>query len=166
MFDILPFPNITAKETDERVAQVIDYLLQFKEDLEFILTNLTSENLSPELQSKIASLKTSSELFTDEQSEQISQTAKKGGVTAVDILSSTEFIKYAEDATAYVNRKVDDLDYIVSGEQTKTSVENGGENIFTFRNNDGGTSTFIVRNGHVGSFSIDFTTGNLLYKEE
>ena len=36
-FDTLPFPNITAKDAEERSKQTVDYLIQFKEELEFIL---------------------------------------------------------------------------------------------------------------------------------
>lgn len=38
--DILPFPNITAQDAETQIKQLIDYLAQFKEDLEFILSAL------------------------------------------------------------------------------------------------------------------------------
>lgn len=183
MFDILPFPNITAKEPDERISQVVDYLLQFKEDLEFILTNLTTENLSPELQARIASVKTSTDVFTEEQTEQIGQ--MKGGISVFDVLNSSAFLAYAGNVTKYVDQsesdankytddKLKEMDYIVSGEQTQTSQEDGGINIYTFSKNDGSKSTFEVRNGKKGdkgnkgdsvnvAFSLDYTTGNLEY---
>lgn len=100
MFDILPFPNITAKEPEERIGQVVDYLLQFKEDLEFILTNLTTDNLSPELQAKINS-KTTKDVFSDDQMEQLSQ--MRGGISVSDVLNSAAFKAYSDS----VDKKID-----------------------------------------------------------
>lgn len=45
MFDRLPFPHITATKPEEQIAQLKDYLIQFKEELEFILVEM-SENIS------------------------------------------------------------------------------------------------------------------------
>lgn len=42
-------------------------------------------------------------------------------------------------------------DYIVSGEQTTTSNEDGGTNVYTFKKKGGGTSTFTSINGSKGS---------------
>lgn len=189
MFDILPFPNITAKDPEERIGQVVDYLLQFKEDLEFILTNLTTENLSPELQAKIASVKSSTDVFTAEQTEQLSQMKGSsggggGGISVSDVLNSAAFKAYAagvteyadkskEDANKYTDKMLEEFDCIVSGEQTATSEESGGLNVFTFTDNEGNTSAFEVRNGAKGEpgdpyggnlkFSVDYDTGELIY---
>ena len=139
MFDILPFPNITAKEPEERISQVIDYLLQFKEDLEFILTNLSTENLSPELQAKIASVRSSTEVFTEEQSEQLGQMkGSGGGISVSDVLTSPAFIAYAESVTKYVDQSEKDA------------------NKYT----DDKFATF----GLDVEFNVDFTTGELIYE--
>ena len=45
MYDRLPFPHITATKPEEQITQMKDYLIQFKEDLEFILAEM-SENIS------------------------------------------------------------------------------------------------------------------------
>ena len=42
MFDTLPFPNTTAKDADERSRQTIDYLLQLREELVFILESIVA----------------------------------------------------------------------------------------------------------------------------
>lgn len=42
-------------------------------------------------------------------------------------------------------------DYLVGGEQTTTSTEDGGNNVFTFTKADGQTATFTVKNGSKGS---------------
>ena len=112
MFDFLPFPNITAKEPDEKISQIVDYLLQFKEDLEFILTNLSTENLSPELQSRIASLKASTDVFTNEQTEQI----KQMNISVSDVMNSPAFIAYAEGAQEYTDQKMESLTFSVDYE--------------------------------------------------
>ena len=56
MMDLLPFPHITATEPKEQLSQVKDYLFQFKEDLEFILSNIGVDNLSQELIDRLNSL--------------------------------------------------------------------------------------------------------------
>ena len=42
MFDVLPVPNITAKDNGEKITQVVDFLFQFREELEFLLTGIAS----------------------------------------------------------------------------------------------------------------------------
>lgn len=42
-------------------------------------------------------------------------------------------------------------DYLVGGEQTATSEDDGGVNVFTFTKADGKTATFTVKNGSKGS---------------
>ncbi len=50
-------------------------------------------------------------------------------------------------------------DYIVSGSQTTTSTEDGGENTYTFTKSNGETSTFTVRNGLRGAKGEKGDTG-------
>lgn len=42
-------------------------------------------------------------------------------------------------------------DYLVGGEQTTTSAEDGGANVFTFTKADGKEAAFTVKNGSKGS---------------
>ena len=42
-------------------------------------------------------------------------------------------------------------DYILAGEQTTTSTEDGGSNVFSFTKADGTSAEFIVKNGSKGS---------------
>ena len=137
MYDILPFPNITATDTEEQVKQINNYLIQFKEELEFILTNIGEENLSDNLVKLLHSLRDNTQVSAeDEALQQVAQNIP--------------------------------TEYIVRGEQTSTSEESGGMNVFTFTNANGTTNTFEVRNGEKGDkptikLLIDFTTGNLKY---
>ena len=49
MQTILPFPNITAETPKEQIEQLKSYLLCFREDLEFVLSNIDQDNLSESL---------------------------------------------------------------------------------------------------------------------
>lgn len=56
MFDILPYPNITATEPVEQIGQINNYLIQLKEELEFALANIGTDNLSADLMTKLDSI--------------------------------------------------------------------------------------------------------------
>ena len=43
------------------------------------------------------------------------------------------------------------VNYLVGGEQTTTSAEDGGSNVFTFTKADGKTAEFVVKNGSKGA---------------
>ena len=49
MIDLLPFPRISSSSTEKQIEDIYEYLIQLKEELEFILGNISSENLSSEL---------------------------------------------------------------------------------------------------------------------
>ncbi len=55
MFE-LPYPNLLTKTNEERIDELVRYLIQFREDLEFILANIGVDNLSDDLQKKLTSL--------------------------------------------------------------------------------------------------------------
>lgn len=155
MYDILPFPNITATDTEEQVAQINNYLIQFKETLEFILTNISADNLSPELRQQLNSLGTEIKTSKETQEDVTQQLAHKT-LTVSDVVNSQLF------------QNAIPSDYIMSGEQTTTSTEDNGENVFTFTNSDGTKDTFKCRNGSKGNppkvtLSVDYNTGELLY---
>lgn len=44
MYDKLPFPRITSTNAEEQVKELVDYMIQFKEALEFELTSIVEEN--------------------------------------------------------------------------------------------------------------------------
>lgn len=180
MYDILPFPNITATNAEEQVAQINNYLIQFKETLEFVLMNISVENLSPELKKELIALGANIEINNAEHNEQMQQIASKT-LTVSDVINSAEFSAFEEsmkeyvdegdkatkkysdqneqDAKDYADGLVEDLDYIVAGEQTETSSEDGGLNVYTFTTAKGETSVFKVRNGLQGSKGDKGDTG-------
>lgn len=55
------------------------------------------------------------------------------------------------DLAALAVKKDIPTDYLVGGEQTATSEDDGGVNVFTFTKADGKTATFTVKNGSKGS---------------
>lgn len=55
------------------------------------------------------------------------------------------------DLAALAVKKDIPADYLVGGEQTATSEDDGGANVFTFTKADGKTATFTVKNGSKGS---------------
>lgn len=89
-FDMLPFPHITATKPEEQVSQINNYLIQFKETLEFILTNISYENLSPEFNAMLTELGADIKAKTEEQSDQIQQVASKS-LTISDVINSAPF---------------------------------------------------------------------------
>lgn len=90
MYDMLPFPNITATNTEEQVMQINNYLIQFKETLEFILSNISADNLSPYLINKLNSLGAEIERTQADREEEIQQVTNKM-ITVSDVLNSPAF---------------------------------------------------------------------------
>lgn len=90
MYDMLPFPTITTKTPEEQVAELTSYLIQFKEDLEFILANISVENLSQDLVNRLNDLGADIVKDTAEREEQINQLANKA-LTVSDVLNSSSF---------------------------------------------------------------------------
>lgn len=160
MYDMLPFPNITATDPREQASQINNYLIQFKETLEFILTNISVDNLSAELIDKLNSLGAEVEKTQVDREEELQQVSNRM-ITVSDVVNSEAFkastvggVKVngevlAKDSGGMVDVPVPD-DYIVSGSQTTTSTEDGGENVYTFTKADGAKDTFRCRNGSKG----------------
>lgn len=90
MYDILPFPNITATDTKEQVAQINNYLIQFKETLEFILTNISADNLSPELRASLNALGAEIQTTKEEQKDATQQIVHNA-LTVSDVVNSQLF---------------------------------------------------------------------------
>ena len=87
MYDMLPFPQITATNAEEQVAQINNYLIQFKETLEFILMNISVDNLSQDLVDKINSLGADIEKNNTNREEELQQVSGKL-ITVSDVLNS------------------------------------------------------------------------------
>lgn len=162
MYDMLPFPNITAKTVEEQAAQINNYLIQFKETLEFILTNISADNLSPDLVEKLNNLGVEIEKSSEETTDQIQQVSSKA-ITVSDVINSGAFGAAIDNAIP--------KQYLVSAEQIQTSQESGGLNIYAIEDASGDLKQFTVMNGKKGEdgktpnvvFTVNFETGNLDY---
>ena len=141
MLDVLPFPNITAKDTEERISQLIDYLYQFREELEFLLMNISVDNLSQELQAKIGAIKQNTEVFTEEQTEQLGQMSTGGGASVTDVLNSAAFKSHVQSERNYADTK-----FAEAVEEAKSYTDERCGGWLTMR--------------------IDYETGELIYENK
>jgi len=127
MYDILPFPNITATDAKEQVAQINNYLIQFKETLEFILTNISVDNLSQDLIDKLNSLGAEVEKTQVVREEELQQVSNRM-ISVSDVLNSPAYQKDREELEANlpsatitamnlrVNYETGELEYDEEGE--------------------------------------------------
>ena len=152
MYDMLPFPNFIGKTTEEQVAQITNYLIQFKETLEFILTNISTDNLSQDLVNQLNTLGADIQKSVNDREEEIQQMSNKT-LSVADVLNSSAF-------KAAVPQQ-----YLVSATQIQTSEEDGGINLYAIKDKNGKVETFTVKNGTTPNveFSVNFDTGHLEY---
>jgi hypothetical protein len=111
MYDMLPFPNITSKTAEEQVAEINNYLIQFKESLEFILSSIGIENLSAELVALLKSLGAEIEKTNKNKDEELNQVSNKM-LTVSDVINSDAFKKALETSYTFtVNFETGNLEY-------------------------------------------------------
>ena len=77
MYDMLPFLRITGNTPEKQIAEITEYLTQFKETLEFILSNISLENLSPELVRRLEGLDNTIAQINSNREEEIAQISRK-----------------------------------------------------------------------------------------
>lgn len=106
MYDMLPFPNITATNTEEQVSQINNYLIQFKETLEFILTNISVDNLSQELIDKLNSLGSDIQKSAVQREEEIQQVSGKM-LSVSDVINSSMFQSSIDSLETEVQKNVE-----------------------------------------------------------
>ena len=99
MYDMLPFPNINANDTGEQIIQINNYLIQFKETLEFILTNISTDNLSQDLIVKLNTLGADIEKSIEDRDDQIQQMSSKT-LTVSDVINSSAFSSAVDGVVA------------------------------------------------------------------
>lgn len=103
MVDIFPFPGITEKTPEKQIGEIVNYLIQFKETLEFAITNISTENLSEELVRKLNELGADIEKNKDDRKEEIAQISNKS-LTVSDVCNS-EIFKAAVKSESIKNVK-------------------------------------------------------------
>ena len=82
MFDTLPFPNTTAKDAEERSKQTIDYLLQLREELVFILDSIATGEYG-----KLTTQVTQ----TTEVIERVPSSSSENSLTVAEVINSAAF---------------------------------------------------------------------------
>ena len=111
MIDMLPFPNVTSQKVEGQVSELYNYLIQFKETLEFILGNIGIENLSAELVGKLNQLGADIEKSKETIDEQAQQFSSKT-LTVSDVINSDAFKEALESAYEFsVNFDTGNLEY-------------------------------------------------------
>lgn len=91
MMDMLPFLRTVGGTPEEQISEISNYLLQFKETLEFVLMNISTENLSPELINKLNELGANIEKNAEDREEAIAQLTKNNVLSIYDVLNSELF---------------------------------------------------------------------------
>ena len=106
MVDMFPFPRITGGTPKEQIGELLNYLIQFKEILEFTLVNISTENLSPDLVNKLNELGANIKQNRVDREEELTQISNNA-LTISDVCNSDLFkgaVKY--EASKYVSFNV------------------------------------------------------------
>ena len=118
--DMLPFPRNMGNTPEEKVADLYNYLIQFKETLEFILANISIENLSPDLVNKLNELGANIEKSNEDRENEISQVSNKtltiSDVCESSLLKATIAEEVEENVTINVNYETGHLEYTIRKE--------------------------------------------------
>lgn len=121
MLDMLPFPRIMGNTAEEKFSDLLNYLIQFKETLEFAITNISEENLSPDLINKLNELGADIEKSKTFREEEVTQLSNSVSLTVSDVCNS-ELFKSAivsemrKSLTIKVNYETGHLEYNVPNE--------------------------------------------------
>ena len=73
MIDALPYPRLVGATPEEQIRELFNYLIQLKETLEFVLMNISTENLSLELINKLNSLGADIEKANSDRQDELAQ---------------------------------------------------------------------------------------------
>lgn len=121
MVDMFPFPRITGNTPEEKISSIVDYIVQFKEDLEFAFGNITVDNLSPDLIEKLNSLGADIQKSKEESTEELSQMAVNT-LTISDVVTSKQFddaISKKMTGRFNINFETGHLEYTVPDEEVE-----------------------------------------------
>lgn len=117
MVDILPFPRISKGTPEEQISDLTNYLIQFKETLEFALTNISTDNFSADLIERLNALGADIKLSNTNREEEIAQVSSKS-LTVSDVCNSDVFkssvASQISNITFSVNFSTGRLEYTTS----------------------------------------------------
>ena len=126
MFDVLPFPRIPEGSPESQIAELVNYLIQFKETLEFALMNISYENLSPDVVNKLEELGADIDKSNSAREEEVAQVSMKA-LTIPDVINSDLFSEAIKNETSKqisfnINFDTGHLEYAL----VKEEENNGG----------------------------------------
>lgn len=120
MMDIFSFPKISGKTPEEQIADIVNYLIQFKETLEFALMNISTDNLSPDLVKMLNDMGANIEQSNENRAEEVAQLSNNTTLTIADVCNSQMFQNAVKGEVANVKYNVNfetgHLEYNVSEE--------------------------------------------------
>ena len=93
MRDLLPFPMLRGKLPETQIEELVTYLVQLKEELEFILSNISEDNLSEGLKKRLNSLGESIGANTAKSEDELLQVTSK--IMSVRDIVGTDVFKEA-----------------------------------------------------------------------
>ena len=117
MVDLFPFPSTHSSTPEGQIRDILNYLIQFKEILEFALTNISAENLSPDLISKLNELGSDIVKSNEDREEQIAQITSSN-LSVSDVVNSQVFKEELNEAVSNVkftvNLETGHLEYSIT----------------------------------------------------
>lgn len=118
MVDMLPFPRVIGNTPEEQISELLNYLIQFKETLEFALMNISTENLSPDLVNKLNELGANIEKSNTDREDEVAQISTNA-LTISDVCNSDLFkLSVESEASKYISFNVNfdtgHLEYAIS----------------------------------------------------
>lgn len=96
MRDLLPFPLLRGKLPETQIEELVTYLVQLKEELEFILSNISEDNLSEGLKKRLNGLGESIGTNTTKSEDELLQVTSKI-LSARDIVGTDVFKEAVRD---------------------------------------------------------------------
>ena len=159
MQDIFEYPTLISTEPEEQIKELVHYLLQFKETLEFTLANITTDNLSTDLVAKLNALGADIQSNREEREDQIQQVVNNS-ITVYDVIESDAY----KASLGAVEDKIP-AEYIRAIEQRQASAEPGGVNVYAITDASGDQTEVSILNGRTPNvtLTVNLATGNLEY---
>lgn len=93
MRDLLPFPLLRTKTPETQIEELVTYLVRLKEELEFILANISEDNLSEGLRKKLEKLGVEIGTSTNQREDELLQVTSK--ILSVRDIVGTDVFKEA-----------------------------------------------------------------------
>ena len=117
MVDMFPFPRVVGDTSEQQISELVNYLIQFKETLEFALANISTENLSTDLVNKLNELGADIEQSKANREEEVTQLSQNTTLTISDVVNSAIFenaVKGEVSALTFsVNFETGNLEYTI-----------------------------------------------------